>query len=460
MLRRGAMLDAAGRFDDALALADRASRVAGESGLLAQELRAGFLRGSALVGAGRFADAEAAARANVDKALAAGLQGVAADGLIDMAGALLVSDRLNEADQVLVRAGTIAEERSLTRTAMRAATQRAALKLQNDQPREALALLGPPLKYFADTHHQRLEAVALTIGSRAHENLGELTEARTMAQRVYEFAAASGNVEITAQALVSLADLAGAEGNLPQAAAHYAAAIDRLRELGDSEALPFELANQASLLVRLGRRPDAEVVLAELDAGIASGAGTFPTRARQVGILRALAALIDQRFADARQLALVSEQAAPGRTDQSGQMARAVIAVAEARQGAGTRGAVPQLEPGVGAVSSAGMEIRLWRAEVLLARGQAAEAGNEAAAVLRESPRSGGRELGWRAAAVSARAADRRRDSAAAALAAQALDTLDTVGRDWGPDPTSLYRARPDLMETVKELHRISSTRP
>ena len=116
MLRRGAMLDAAGRFDEALALAERAGRVATESGLVAQELRAGFLRGSTLVGAGRFADGETAARANVDKALAAGLQGVAADGLIDMAGALLVSGRLDEADQALVRAGAIAEQRSLTRT--------------------------------------------------------------------------------------------------------------------------------------------------------------------------------------------------------------------------------------------------------------------------------------------------------------------------------------------------------
>ena len=151
MLRRGAMLDAAGRFDEALALAERAGRVAIESGLVVQELRAGFLRGSSLVGAGRFADAEIAVRTNVDKALAAGLQGVAADGLIDMAGALMVSGRLDEADQALLRAKAIADERSLVRTAMRAATQRAALKLQQDQPREALALLGPPFEVFRPT---------------------------------------------------------------------------------------------------------------------------------------------------------------------------------------------------------------------------------------------------------------------------------------------------------------------
>ena len=284
MLRRGAMLDAAGRFDEALALAERAGRVATESGLVAQELRAGFLRGSTLVGAGRFADGETAARANVDKALAAGLQGVAADGLIDMAGALLVSGRLDEADQVLVRAGSIAEQRSLTRTGMRAATQRAALKLEDDQPRDALALLGPPLEYFARTRHQRLEAVALTIGSRAHAALGQRAEARGMAQRVFDFAATSGNRAIQAQSLTTLASLAEDEGNLPQAAAHRAAAVKLWRELGDRETLPFGLTNLAEVLIRLGRRSDAEPLLAEVDAGIAAKTGAFPTRVRRVSL--------------------------------------------------------------------------------------------------------------------------------------------------------------------------------
>ncbi len=115
------------------------------------------------------------------------------------------------------------------RTAMRAATQQASLKLQEDQPKDALALLGPPLKYFADTRHQRLEAVALTIGSRAHDALGQFAEARAMAQRVFDFAAASGNRAIQAQSLTSLANLAEAEGDLPRGRDASVAAIELLR---------------------------------------------------------------------------------------------------------------------------------------------------------------------------------------------------------------------------------------
>ena len=282
MLRRGAMLDAAGRFDEALALAERAGRVATESGLVAQELRAGFLRGSTLVGAGRFADGEAAARANVDKALAAGLQGVAADGLIDMAGALLVSGRLDEADQALVRARAIADERSLMRTAMRAATQQASLKLQEDQPKDALALLGPPLKYFADTRHQRLEAVALTIGSRAHEALGQFAEARAMAQRVFDFAAASGNRAIQAQ----VAHQPGQPRRCRRQPAPRPRPISPPRSscCADSaiaRRCPFALTSLRRVAdsPRPSRRGGA--VLAELDAGIAAKAGAFPTRVRR-----------------------------------------------------------------------------------------------------------------------------------------------------------------------------------
>ena len=461
MLRRGAMLDAAGRFDEALALAERAGRVATESGLVAQELRAGFLRGSTLVGAGRFADGEAAARANVDKALAAGLQGVAADGLIDMAGALLVSGRLDEADQALVRARAIADDRSLMRTAMRAATQQASLKVQEDQFKDALALLGPPLKDFADTRHQRLEAVALTIGSRAHEALGQFAESRAMAQRVFDFAAASGNREIQAQSLTSLANLADAEGNLPEAATHQSTAIELLRGLGDRESLPFALTSLAELQIRLGRRAEADAVLAELDAGIAAKAGAFPTRVRRVALLRSLAALVDRRFAEARRFGLAVEHEAPGRTDQTGLVARAALAVAEVHLG--LNGPVPGIEPGVDPASTTGMEIRAWRAEGLLARGAAEQAGAEAAALMKEAARAGGAEFAWRAATIAALAAARRGDASAPALASQALATIDALGREWGTEQLSLYQSRPDVAGALRELRGIvivSTTRP
>ena len=461
MLRRGAMLDAAGRFDEALSLAERSGRVAGESALLAQQVRAGFLSGSALVGAGRFAEAETAVRTHVEHALAAGLQGVAADGLIDMAGTLMVSGRLDEADQALVRARSIADDRSLVRTAMRAATQRAALKLEQDQPREALALLGPPLEYFARTRHQRLEAVALTIGSRAHEDLGERTEARTMAQRVFDFAAASGNRAIQAQSLTNLASLAEAEGNLPQAAAQRASAIELWRGLGDRETLPFGLTNLADLLIRLGRRAEAEALLAEVEAGIATKTGAFPTRVRRVAYLRAIAALADRRFADVRRFGMAVEREAPGRADETGQLARAATAVAEARLG--MRGALPEVREGVDPSSAAALEIRAWRAEALLARGSADQARAEAAALMKPMAGTGGSEFVWRVTATAALAAARRRDASAPVLASQALGAIDALSQEWNAEALALYQARPDVTEALRELRNIvivSTTRP
>ena len=155
------MLDAAGRYEETATAAQDAMRVAQQAGLLAQEIRAGFVHASALVGRGAFAGSEAAVRRYVDRAMTAGLQGVAADGLIDLAGTLQVRNRLEEAEASLVRATGIAQERSLMRTAMRAATQRASLAQQGNRPREALTLLEEPLKYFAESRYRRLEAVAM-----------------------------------------------------------------------------------------------------------------------------------------------------------------------------------------------------------------------------------------------------------------------------------------------------------
>ena len=200
MLRRGRTLDAAGRVDDTYAVAVRARDLARQAGLLAQEVRAELLLGSAMVGSGRLAEVEPLMRVALDKAASNGLQGIAADGLIDLAGAYLVSGRFSDADAALMRASAIAGERSMVRTAMRATTQRAALKQQQRQPQEALALLEGPLKYFADSKHRRLEAVGQSIASRAYLDVGDFDSARRLADGVLAFARDTDNRELQVQA--------------------------------------------------------------------------------------------------------------------------------------------------------------------------------------------------------------------------------------------------------------------
>ena len=76
---------------------------------------------------------------------------------------------------------------------------------------------------------------------------------------------------------------------------------------------------------------------------------------------------------------------------------------------------------------------------------------------------TGGSELAWRVTASAALAAARRRDVSARQLASQALGTIDALGKEWSAADLSLYQARPDVAEALRELRGIvivSTTRP
>jgi len=438
LIRRAGILDAVGRVDDARASARRASQLAQPAGLESQQLRAEFQLASTAVGAGAFAEAENLARAAVEKATAEGLQGIAAAGLTDLAGTLMVSGRSDEADQMLVRAVAISTERSHTRTAMRAAAQRAALKLQQGLPAEALTLVDGPLRYFAASRHRRLEAVALTIASRAHVALRDYSRAREMAQRVFAFATESRNDELRAQALNSLAGISTAGGQLPEALEHRLEAERIHRDVGDTEVLPYDLTNRAELLVRLGRGDEAEHVLAEVDVGIANGVGTFPGRTRRVALVRALRAAQDGRFADVRVHARASGGASQ---DDTGRFARILLVWADGHLGGrqARSAAMSDSEP-------SDPELRYWRVAALLSHGNVSAAAVAAEALLESIISEGNDELEWRAAGMATLAARQQRDTAqTAARAAQSESALGRLRAAWGTSVT-LYDARWDLV--------------
>ncbi len=74
---------------------------------------------------------------------------------------------------------------------------------------------------------------------------------------------------------------------------HYPEAL-RLRERaeaihrrqGDQASLPYDLANRADLLIRLGRGGEAAAALDEIDKGIAAGLPAYQSRARRIAFLR------------------------------------------------------------------------------------------------------------------------------------------------------------------------------
>ena len=451
LLRRGGLYYVLGDLPQARVDLERATGLASTLKVTHQAVRAQLRLSGVTAAEGRFAESERMAAAAVQQALDAGLDTIAADGLTDLTATLMEAGRIPEAVAQGERALQLAERRGARRTAARARVQLASVRLLEDKPKDALALVEGAVAFLRDHRERRFELYGLLIMSRAYQMLDDLERARAASADVVATAEAMHDNDQLAIALSNLASVASSLGQLPQALAHRERAEAIRRSQNDASALPYDLANRADLLITLGRFDDADRVLDELEAGIAAGIEAYVGRGRRAKYLRAMADVVSLRCEDALQrLAGLAPSSQP---DSVSAMAPVLLDFAHARLRIPARGSG---QPAAAANSSgtppfAG-ERHYWRAAAALERGRAAAALAEAERGLVLLGKLPNDELRWRLAAlgaVSARSlgqADTGR-----AMRASAQEALARLRSDW-PAGVDLYLQRPDLAELTSRL--------
>jgi tetratricopeptide (TPR) repeat protein len=287
--------------------------------------------------------------------------------------------------------------------------------------------------------------------SRAYQMLDDLERARAASADVVAAAEAMHDNVQLAIALSNLASVASSLGQLPQALAHRERAEAIRRGQNDASALPYDLANRADLLIRLGRLDDADLVLDELETGITSGLEAYVGRGRRAKYLRALADVVSLRCKDALQhLAILAPSSQP---DSVSAMAAVLLDFAQARLRIPTRGsgqaAAEADSPGTHEFAG---ERHYWRAAAALERGRAAVALAEAERGLALIGTLPNDELRWRLAALGAAAArSLGQADTGRAMRASAQEALARLRSDW-PAGVDLYLQRPDLAELASRL--------
>src|SRR5690606_3162385 len=156
------------------------------------------------------------------------------------------------------------------------------------------------LEYFRSNRYRRYELTALSILARAHDNLGELDEAETLAEQALGMAEDIKDQGQIIEACENLAGVANARGALPSALAHRLRALEIRRRLTDQSCLAWDLTSTADLLIRRGRHDEAVPLLDEIDAGVTRGIDAYRPRLRRAIVLRALSAAIRHQAADVR----------------------------------------------------------------------------------------------------------------------------------------------------------------
>jgi hypothetical protein len=407
--------------------------------------------GSVTASDGRFADSERIAKEAVQQALDAGLDTVAAEGLSSLAATLLDLGRPEEAAVQAQRAIELAEGRGARRTAARARLQLASVRLEERKPQEALALAEQAVAFVKPNKYRRLELYGLSFIARAYLQLDNLDRARAVSTDVVAAAEALRDDVQIAIALSSLAIVSTALGELPQALAYRERVEAMHRRQNEVSGLPYDLANRAELLIRLGRFEEGSRALDELDAGIKAGAEAYVGRARRAAYLRGLAAVTGLRAQDAAQRLGALQ---PFKGDDTVSLLAPVMldyALARQKRPSGTGPRAPTSNAASIAPVSA-RERQFWLAATALERGQASVAlarAERGLQLLGDLPND---ELRWRLAALAALALqaqgerDRARD-----MSGRATQALGRLRSSW-PTGIEAYEKRPDLAKLRARL--------
>jgi tetratricopeptide (TPR) repeat protein len=450
LIRRGSLLDVSGDFEKARTSFEQALAKATTIDNPFQIVRARLHLSSVKASAGESAEAERLASTAVREALDAGLETVAADGLIDLTTTLTQMNRLEDAEVQLRKASALAEDRKARRVAARARLQMAALRLDQDRPADALTELTSALEFFKRHKYRQYELQGLTIAAHAYQDLGDTSKAHDLATEALKVAEMMRNDIQVGVALGALAAQAAALGSLPEALTFRERAEAIHRRQNDTAQLPYDLTNRAELLIRLGRIADAEKALADVEEGIRQNVAVYVGRQRRVTFLRALAAVVTGRFDQAAQLARAIRPE-PGSTDSASVVGPALLEYAEARRSpAASRTTPRRTGPSVPPPARA-LERQYWWAAASLARGRAQEARALASDGLKELSKLGNDELQWRLAALAAIAARADGlDEQQRAFRAQAAEALARLRAKWG-EPARAYESRPDLAQLRRD---------
>ena len=389
-----------------------------------------------------FERAEALATTAVGEAADRGLQTIAAAGLIDAGLGSLSAGRLEEAEARTLRAEALARERKAALTEHRARLQLASIKDTGREPAEALKLAEGTLPFFEERQYVRNAAEARIIASRAHEALGNVDAAMTLAKATLDVATGIRDTALKALALESLAGLAARSGRLAEALAHRETIEREHDAIRDDSSLPYDIRTRADLLITMGRARDARAALDVIDERIAAGRTAYVSG--RVPVLKARLALIEGQFREAA-------AAAPpaGTADANARQLSVMTEYARARLGLrGQPASAIQASPDAGTSASAKHDLAWWAASTLIARGDAQRAFAVANAALTGPEPPVNPEVRWRLAALASVAAARLgRTADAAALQEAARQDSRLLFERWGASETDrlTYLARADL---------------
>jgi tetratricopeptide (TPR) repeat protein len=458
LLARGSWHNQYNRLSEARTDLALASRMAADSNLTHQRVRAMLQLSSLSASEGHFSEAEATAKLAVEEARTAEMDGLAASSLIDFGNVLFVKGRRADAERIFTQAQEIAERHGARRTEARAALSLASVLVSSSRPREAIPLIERSLAFYKEGGYEQNERLALTLLASAYAGTGELERARTTYEQLVRAGREINDASGTAHASERLAGVLMDLGRLPDALEASRETLDINRRVGNQRSLPFNLNREAELLGRLGRLREAEEALRTLQASLDRGDEAYEPRRANITLARANLDMIKLDWQATLTAAETARKSAGAEEESLRILAELTASVARANL-AVTRGATAIITSAIARTESQNNPRLLLTARELAVAALAAAGEHEAAHVAAETAivqaeTTPNQESAWRLHAMAASCATQTAlkggmtDSTDHRSAA--LKHLADLQKTWNAQAFASYIARPDVAALKK----------
>src|SRR5262249_28705141 len=262
MLQRASLLNRSSRAAEAMPVIEKALSVARPLGNTYQQIRLRLLESATARNLGDGARASVLAQEAVDAAIAQRMENVATSGLIDLGNSFITRGEFEPAEQYYRKALDFAQRSRARRSEARAQASLASLCEQTNRPDEAKRFLEAALPFYrAGGYRRELAQAALILGS-VHEKLGEYDEGAHILREAFAFQ--DNQIEVLARQ--RLGEILREQGEWPDALAEFRKAANV--SLPVNQTAPRLLC--AGVAWRLGRRAEAEQLLAEVEHALTS----------------------------------------------------------------------------------------------------------------------------------------------------------------------------------------------
>ncbi len=380
-----------------------------------------------------------------------------ADGLMRLGNAYLHKRDFSTAESYSQQALKIAEQNQHPRIEADAAFTLASIRdLQGGKWDEQITLAEKALKYYEDFGFKNMAAAAAQLVVRAEEGTGDFEKAERDGQEQLRLAQATDSGLSVRNAEETLGAVANDLEDYPKALEYFEQALKVSKRLNDDET--YERLNCANDLWRLGRYADAEAML----DGIPFGTKQRNEIASVIEDDRAQMALSQNSLSDALRLSRHALSMFPGIDPSVTADLLAVEALSEvqlgqtqpAEQDVGRLLALAQKQGDEGLIAQA----ELVQARVLVHSHRPGQARPLAVAAETYFRAKGQSESRWIAIFQLTLAASQAGDAQQARIMAkQALEVLNGLNQNWGPQIFQQYITRPDYQLAMRELTQLQT---